>query len=321
MLKHLKRRWFLLALAAVLLIGYTQASRLSGLADAVWLRNGIVATVMFLMSLPLGTATMVRALRNPVPAMLAVVMNFGVVPLLAWGCSIPVGMLSREMANGILVAGATPCTLASAAVWTRRAGGNDAVALMVTIITNLACFVVTPFWLLTTTGQTMDLSFTSLATKLALLVVVPIFAAQFLRLYAPLATWASREKAVLGSGAQVGILAMVLLAAIGAGLKLGGDLTLLVGWGKAAMVVAVMAIHLGALFGGMATAQLLRQSREDAIAVGIAGSQKTLMTGLLMATTLFPNSLAMLPMIVYHAGQLLADTVIADRLRKDEKKR
>ena len=33
--------------------------------------------------------------------------------------------------------------VASAAVWTRRAGGNDAVALIVTISTNLACFLLT----------------------------------------------------------------------------------------------------------------------------------------------------------------------------------
>ena len=62
-------------------------------------------------------------------------------------------LLRGDLAVGLLVAAAAPCTLASAAVWTRRAGGNDAVALMVTIGTNLTCFVVTPLWLLVTTGR------------------------------------------------------------------------------------------------------------------------------------------------------------------------
>ena len=55
-------------------------------------------------------------------------------------------------------------------------------------------------------------------------------------------------------------------------------------------------------------------SRAQQIAVGIAGSQKTLMVGLDIAIT-YVGGLAILPMVVYHVAQLLADTVIADRLR------
>jgi len=275
---------------------------------------------MFVMALPLGVQAMGRALRRPVPPVLAVSMNVVAVPLAAWAVAATLGrwnLLSDDMASGLLVAGATPCTLASAAVWTRRAGGNDAVALLVTIITNLGSFVITPFWLLVTTGQQIDVSFLDMAAKLALLVVAPIVAAQLLRRHRPTGEWATRQKIPLSVTAQIGILAMVLLGSIGAGLKLEGDLSRLVGLDIAVMIVAVMAIHLGVLWLGMFFARLLRQRREDRIAVGIAGSQKTLMIGLHMATTYFPETLAMLPMIVYHAGQLLADTVISDWLRKD----
>ena len=64
------------------------------------------------------------------------------------------------MSVGILVVGAIPSTLASAAVWTRRAGGNDAVAILGTIVTNLSCFVVTPVWLFQMTGETVRTSST-----------------------------------------------------------------------------------------------------------------------------------------------------------------
>jgi len=53
--------------------------------------------------------------------------------------------------------------------------------------------------------------------------------------------------------------------------------------------------------------------REDWIAVGIAGSQKTLMIGLVMALAL-DLGIGMLPMIGYHAVQLIIDTIVADRL-------
>ena len=63
----------------------------------------------------------------------------------------------------------------------------------------------------------------------------------------------------------------------------------------------------------MFSALLLGMRREDRIAVGFAGSQKTLMVGLQLCIEL---QVEMLPMVAYHVGQLLVDTLIADRLRK-----
>jgi sodium/bile acid cotransporter 7 len=64
---------------------------------------------------------------------------------------------------------------------------------------------------------------------------------------------------------------------------------------------------------GIALAAGLRLPREDRIAVGIAGSQKTLMVGLQVALAC---QLLILPMVVYHVGQLIVDTIIADRWRR-----
>lgn len=317
MAQFLRQRWFLIALAIVLLVGYTQAIHLEPVARQSWLRRGIVATVMFLMSLPMGMGTMVKALRNPAPALLASVLNFGLAPLVAWMFSL---MLTGDMAVGMLVAGATPCTLASAAVWTRRAGGNDAVALLVTLITNLSCFVVTPLWLYATTGhqiQGEQVDPWQMVLKLLLLVVTPILLAQMLRLYGPMGDWATRHKLGLGVMAQIGVLSMISLGIIGAGLETKSQIAALLNWNKLAMVVAVMTMHLGLLALGFRLAMFLRMKREDSIAVGISGSQKTLMVGLQVAVEEFPNTLALLPIVVYHVGQLLADTVIADRWRQN----
>ena len=68
----------------------------------------------------------------------------GISPLQAAGISlgfaaITVGLaivLRRtplSLAGGLLVASVTPCTVASAAVWTRRAGGNDSLAILSTV--------------------------------------------------------------------------------------------------------------------------------------------------------------------------------------------
>ena len=98
----------------------------------------------------------------------------------------------------MIVAASVPCTQASAAVWTRRAGGNDTVAVLTTMATSLACFVVTPAWLELLAGRTggAGQDFGQLVVRLALVVALPIIAGQLLR--------AMRDRASLGGAAGAG---------------------------------------------------------------------------------------------------------------------
>jgi sodium/bile acid cotransporter 7 len=79
------------------------------------------------------------------------------------------------------------------------------------------------------------------------------------------------------------------------------------------MIVLVVVLHVLLFAIGLAAARGFRLDRPDAIAVGLAGSQKTITVGVHLALQFGP--LAILPMIAYHAGQLLIDTLIADWLR------
>ena len=306
--------WFLLALASVLAVGIAFGPQLKWLADFKWLRDGIVASVLFLMALPLEASMMWRAVRRPWGPLLAVAMNFGLLPLFAWSIS---GLLSADLSAGLLVAACTPCTLASVSVWTRRAGGNDAIAIVVTVITNLVCFVVTPAWLKWMTGRndaanTIQLG--SMIGQLAVQVVLPMVLAQIVRLYRPLGRWSTKKKFELGLTAQVGILCMVLMGAIQTGARLFGlspvptslfDFLL--------MVAVVLTVHVAMFWFGFALARFFGMTRGDQIAIAFAGSQKTLMVGLQVSMAL---GVSILPMITYHVGQLLIDTVFADRLAK-----
>ena len=364
----LLKRWFLIALSGVLAVGFSGAGIFAPLADAPLLRRGIVSVVLFVMALPLGLSAVWRAIRYPAPALLAAGINFGLLPLVAWGLylavMVPIG-LNHQLAVGILIAAATPSTLASAAVWTRRAGGNDTVPVLVTLITNLSCFVVTPLWLVTMTGEQVGaVELGPMVVKLLCLIVLPMSAAQLCRLRAPVRDWAAAHKGTLGVVAQCGVLAMILVGSVRAGLSIrqaeasalavdrSSDVTAngytgsanpghsLVG-GKVAvgdtgaisdeevdsaasaglgdyglMIALVLTIHLSMLALGHLVGVWLGMSREARIAVGFAGSQKTLLVGLTVAVEDYGFlALAVLPMVAYHVGQLLVDTVIADRLR------
>lgn len=311
MLSFVRQRWFLLALLAALASGMLWPATLRPLVDAIP-RSAVVAAVMFLMALPLETAAMWRAVRRPGPAWLAALLNAGLAPPLGWlaGHALP-----EALAIGLVVTCTVPCTLVAATVWTRRAGGNDAVAILVTMITNLACFIVIPGWLKLLVGAEVSVDYASLIWKLMLLVVVPIAVAQLARQRRPLGDWALRKKAPLGELAQLGILAIVLVGAVGCGEQIHGvsDGAALSPVSITIMIVSVVVVHLALLFTGLGLSRLLRMSHADSAAVAIAGSQKTFMVGLYVALEFGP--LAILPMVAYHALQLLIDTLIADWLR------
>jgi sodium/bile acid cotransporter 7 len=314
MAKRLVRHWFLLALVVVLVIGIGGWRYVEFLLDVPWLRSAVIAAVMFLMALPLQTASFGIAFRKPLAPALGGAISFALVPLLAWGSvtfAQAVTDLSLNTASGILVAATVPSTLASASVWTRRAGGNDAVSMMVTIITNSLCFLVTPAWLAAMLGRVPAFDPVDMVWKLALLVVLPIAVAQSLRRFQPMGTWATQKKRTLSVLAQCGVLGMVFLGAIGMGGRLSESEPSF--WLESVTAVAlVLSIHVIALAIGLRLARLAGTNTPDAIAVGIAGSQKTLPVGVEICAQL---QVTILPIFAYHIGQLLIDTVIADRLR------
>lgn len=313
MLSALRRHWFLAALAGVLVAGVVGHKPLAGLA-ALMPQDPMVASVLFVMALGLPSRAMWDAIRRPTGAALAIAVNLGLVPPLAWLAG---RMLDPSLAVGMVVAATVPCTQASAAVWTRRAGGNDTIAVLTTMGTSIACFVVTPLWLEWLVGLDKDsgLSFGRLVMRLALVVASPIVAGQLFRAIPPVRHWATRHSYALGLYAQLGILSMVFVGAVECGKQIAG-----LGTGLAplagdivAMILLVAAVHVAAWYAGFFAGGRLGLSRADCIGVAFAGSQKTLMVGLAIAIEF--GGLAVLPMVAYHFEQLLIDTLLADRLR------
>lgn len=319
MKQFFSQRWFLLALVGVLGLGFGMPEALAPLGRSQLLRDILVAVVMFLMSLPLEAKAIGRSIRSPGPALTAIGINQGLIPLLASAVVYATAsILPTTFGNGILVVAATPCTIASAAVWTRRAGGNPAVAILVTLFTNLLCFAIAPclLWAMIRRGTTTLEDPLAMARGLAWVVLMPLVLAQLARLYQPLARWANKNTTGLGVATQCGVLLMVLIGIVQSGQK-WADGTEPDGyhWPSLAWMIAlVLGIHLTALGAGYRLGSAIGFSRADNLAIAFAGSQKTLLIGLRMALEL---EFSILPMVAYHVGQLLVDTLIADAFRRE----
>ncbi len=311
---QLKRHWFLVGLIGVLTVGLLAPTVLRPITDWKLARDMIVALVLFATTLPLETRIIGQAARRPLAPLLGSAINGGLLPLAAMGLA---WFLKDELATGLVVAAAAPCTMASAAVWTRRAGGNEIIALMVTAITNLLCFVVTPLWLSLALQQTVTIDLGPMVGKLGLLVLLPMTAGQLLRQRAAVAHWAATHRSQLSIASQVGILMIVLVGAVHCGLRVAGLAWGELAWSLLVLLVIVIVLHVSLLFLGFFLGQWLGLARGDWIAVGIAGSQKTLMIGLQVAL-MVGSGLVVVPMVVYHVSQLVIDTFVADVLARNK---
>ncbi|QDT02481.1 Sodium Bile acid symporter family protein [Rubripirellula lacrimiformis] len=305
MRKIAKNHWFLLSIAACYTAGYLGADVLKPVTDLSWLRDSIVFIVMWAMGVTLRAETVRASISKPAPGLLAIMINLLLIPLL----TLPtMWFLPEHLFGGLFVGALVPCTLASASVWTRRAGGDDSIAMLTTVATNLSCVAVVPVGVMLVLSRQADVSAVDQIAKLSLLVVAPLIVGQAMRWYG-WGGWADRRKPRLSLVGQFGILAMVVFGAVASRQSLGDGST--TGWpAMMILLVAASAIHSAALAIGVASSRWLGMQPETQIAVGISGSQKTLMVGLQIA---IDCGVSVIPMLVYHLSQLVIDTVIADR--------
>ena len=326
MLAALQKHWFLTSLAAIITVGmWLGANGYSGeVRPVVSLLNPqyLTMVVTFLMAFSLDSHRLGQSFRSPGPVLLGCVLNYGLLPLLAWGLSR--FQLHTDFRVGLMIAGSVPCTLVAASVMTRKGGGNDAVSLLTTVATNVSCFALTPFWLWLALDQRVEMDFQVLMRNLLVAVLIPTILGQLVRQPAKLLALAKQYKTPIGVVGQVIIEMLVFTAALRAGESWSESQALAVHQevaiqqqieglpaergtsvaGNEAVVpsgnarhfpisltallvvwLSSLAIHGIGLSSGYFGSRGLGFSRMDAIAVTFAGSQKTLPVGLYLATT------------------------------------
>ncbi len=323
MTHFLRRHWFLAALLVLipggLGLGLEFGEQVTGFgkfANPRW----ITAAALFLMSFTLDSSQLRRSLASPGPVVLATLVNFALIPLLA--LIIAPLQLTRDFQYGLLIAASAPCTMAAASVWTRQAGGNDAVSLLVTLVTNSVCVVVTPFWIRMGTGADVELGFDQMSSRLLMAVLIPGLVGQLLRLSKPMREFAVAHKPQISVVAMACILVLVLASASECGLQLGTggavpDLQAIV-----LVWISCIALHLIAMQVALLIAKAMGISDFDRPAVAFASSQKTLPIGVMLSRELAAAAnvpFAVFPMLMFHASQLIIDTAIASRMGRKAK--
>ncbi|MFE7299581.1 bile acid:sodium symporter family protein [Streptomyces sp. NPDC057579] len=230
---------------------------------------------------------------------------------------LPPSVLSPELAAGVLFLTVLPSTVQSAIAFTSLARGNVAAAICAASFSTVLGVVLTPLLAVALLRQSGagpgDVPVTpSQLTDIAVQLLLPFLAGQAVRRW--IADWLGRHRA-LTTLCDRGSILLVVYSAFSHGMTAGiwhriPPLRLLL---LAVVCALLLALALSAAHG---TARLIGLPRADRITAVFCGSNKSLASGLPMATVLFPPNLVgitVLPLMLYHTLQLVVCAYLARR--------
>lgn len=309
MVAFLQKSWFLAVLLAGGLILWLRPTWMA------WTRSldvrYVVAPALFLAAWSLDSHSLYQSIRRPFPALWSVAISYLALPALGW----LTGRLlsSPDEQVGLMLIVSAPCTLASAVLWTRMGGGNEATAMLATMLTTCISWIATSTWLVLGTGTQVEMEFSGIMTSILFILVLPVAVGQVLRSFAVIARAAQRHRVAMGFISRLLILVVMLKAAYDVMDRLSRQSEPLQPSALALTAVICLGLHVVALAGGFWSSSMLGIDRPNQIAVAFSCSQKTLPVSLYLFDTYFMNyPLAIVPMVFYHMGQLVLDTFIAE---------
>lgn len=276
-----------------------------------------VAGVFFLQGLQLASAEVRRGLGAWKVHLFCQAWMFLAYPLMAGLLVLVFGRWMDDAARtGLLYLAVLPTTIATCAAFAARAGGNGAVALFNIVVGNLAGVVLAPavLVLLLERGSGAGVDPVPLFRVIGLQILLPFVVGQAARRV--LARWAAARTAGLRAVVS-GLIFFILYAAV-CNLAAGATRAAVGGSGLA----AGMALLLLCLGHGLAAGVLARTGwpQDLRVAAFYTASQKTLAAGVPMAGAVYavagedpalpPLALVVLPLVVFHVGQLALGAVL-----------
>lgn len=221
---------------------------------------------------------------------------------------------------GIFYLCALPSTVSSSVVMVSIAGGNIPAAIFNASLSTLAGIFITPLWMLPLLeNQAGELDSGSIVLKLSLQVLVPVILGMLLNKAG--GAFAEKYKKQLRYFDQSVILLIIYTAfchSFYTHAFAGYSWLLLI------MLAAGMSLLFFIVYRIIGIAcRRLRFNQSDTISVLFCGSKKSLVHGTVMSNVLFaagtPVSVLLLPLMLYHALQLIFVSMIAQKLAGSSK--
>ncbi|UTA68340.1 bile acid:sodium symporter family protein [Emticicia sp. 21SJ11W-3] len=312
--------WFLGAIILMVVLAYYFPS--FGIMQEPFsleeLANYGVSGIFFFYGLKLSIDKLKKGLANWKMHLVIQLTTFVLFPLIALLVK-PLfkGADTESLWLGIFYLAALPSTVSSSVVMVSMANGNVPSAIFNASISSLIGLFMTPLWVgIFVAADTGGFDTQSIVIKLCLQVLLPLVIG--LLLNKRLGWLADKHKTALKNFDQSIILVIIYTSFCKSfALNLFRDLSFI-------ELILLMAGLLGLFFSVIIItrfiAKLLGFDMADTITVMFCGSKKSLVHGTVMSKVLFTQSsiigIILLPLMVYHALQLIAASIMAQKFAK-----
>ncbi len=274
------------------------------LSDSCVIDIGVVL-IMFLGALKITPDRFKKAIARVDLLFLSGITVFAVAPAASLGLAWVLGLDEGTDRLAVLICTAQATTLASAIVLTEVAGGDVALAMVITVVNNVATVILTPLIFKVAADAQVDVDHLAMAGEMALKILTPVLAAQLVR--RRLEKFVSRNKRRMSVTSQLIILIYVYTGVAAASARLEGAGPVL-----ARVAVLVIALHAAMLIFSAIVSRITTRSPEMRVAFVLCSSQKTLPAAILIWKSYF-SSLPIGPLVAvaYHMLQLVVDSMLA----------
>ena len=264
-----------------------------------------VVVVMFLGALKITPDRFKKAINRVDLLFLSGIMVFVVAPAASLGLTLVLGLDVGTDRLAVLVCTAQASTLATAIVLTEVAGGDVALAMVITMVNNVVTVFLTPLIFKVAADAEVEVDHLAMAGEMALKILTPVLAAQLVR--RRLDGFVSRHKRRLSVTSQLIILVYVYAGVAAASQRLEGA-----GQVLARVAVLVIALHAAMLIFSAIVARITTRSPEMRVAFVMCSSQKTLPAAILIWKSYFASiPIGPLVAVAYHMLQLVVDSMLA----------
>lgn len=314
----LKTQWFSVSLLVLLAVAWAWPRIISDGAAHRWIAPALISTAFFFTGLSLRTADALKAAANWRIHLYVQFFSFAVLPAAFWIAVKPWSdTLPDALVIGLYVVGVLPTTITSCVVFTQLAGGSTLAALFNAVFGNLVGIIISPA-LLVIMGEAsalaVEIDVIKVFMKLAWLVALPLAVGQLVRRVHPAALTLARASSGTNRVCILGI-AYLCFASL-----FQSDSVTTVGREWILPLALLVPAHFVILAAAWAGTRVIGLTHPDRVAVLFAATQKTLALGFPLVSALLADRPEMigpatLPIIVYHATQLVVSGVLVERLK------
>lgn len=223
---------------------------------------------------------------------------------------------SSDLWISLFFLGALPSTVSSSIVMVSLAKGNLPTAIFNASLSGLAGIIATPLWMSFFLKNNADFQFTDIFSKLFLQIILPLALGLFLqKSFGDMA----RKHSVRMAYFDKTIIALIIYSSFSTSFA-SGLFTTVASEDLLKLFLLVMALFFFVYFGLGLVCKSLGISTPDTITVKFCGTKKSLVHGSVMVKVIFGSSastgLMLLPVMLYHALQLLVIAIFAESYRK-----